>query len=108
MVSPSVTRESASRVVLEALHQIDKPNAQRIGDDFQRLDGHVALSPLDFANMSAVQTRLVGKNILGPTVLTSKRPHPGADLLLDVLHLKAVSRYSCFSHTGDNLRERYS
>jgi hypothetical protein len=89
---------------LETFHQVNNFDGQRVRNDLERLNGDVALAPLYFPDMGAIQPRPIRKHILRPPVLESKRPHLRPDLLLDVLHLKAVSRYSCFIHTGYNLQ----
>lgn len=64
--SSSSTASQVSRFRSQPLHQIDNADAQRIGDDLERLNRHVALSTLDFADVSAIQAGSVGKHILRP------------------------------------------
>jgi hypothetical protein len=41
---------------LQTLHQFHDPHPQRVSDDLQRLNGHIALAAFDFSHMSAIQT----------------------------------------------------
>jgi hypothetical protein len=69
--------------VLQPPNQILDPHVQGVRQDFERLEGDVALPALDPANVRAVQAGAVGEHVLGPSVLRSARTF---DLLLDGLH----------------------
>ncbi len=90
--------------LLEPLNEVHNLDAKGVRDYLEGLNGNVAFAALDFSNMGTVQPRPIRKQILRPLVLESERPDFRPDLLLNVLHLSAVSRYSCFIHTGYNLQ----
>jgi hypothetical protein len=72
--------------VLQPPNQILDPHVQGVRQDFERLEGDVALPALDPANVRAVQAGAVGEHVLGPSVLFAQRAHLRPDLLLDGLH----------------------
>ena len=88
---------------LQPLNQVHNLDAKSVRDSLERLNRDVAFAAFYFSDMGTVQPRPVRKQILSPLVPESERPNFRPDLLLDVLHLPVVSRYSCFIHTGYNL-----
>jgi hypothetical protein len=74
--------------------EIPDLDPERIRERFQGLNRDIGFPALNLSDMGAVQSRAVGKDILRPPALVSQAAHDGPDLLLDVLHLEAVSGYS--------------
>jgi hypothetical protein len=75
-------------------YQVPNFNTECVGDDFECLDRNVALAALDLAHVRTVQAGSVGEDILGPLPFKPKRSDGVPDPLLNILHCKAVSRYS--------------
>lgn len=73
---------------LQPLHEVGETAAQRVGNGLERLKRHVALAPLNLADVRPVQARLVGEDILGPAALQAQCPNGRPKLLLNVLHQK--------------------
>ena len=51
-------------------HQVHNPYIQGIGQDLERLERDVALAPFDLPYVRPMQTCLVGKQILRPSLLS--------------------------------------
>jgi hypothetical protein len=79
---------------LELPNQIVDFDAKGIGDNFESLNGDVGFATLDFADVCAVQAGSVAEFILRPAVLEPKRADCSANLLLNILHSRAVWAYS--------------
>ena len=62
---------------LETADEIHNPYAQRVGDDFERLNRDVTLASLNFSDVGTVQSRLLGKGGLYvyDTVIAVQRCH---------------------------------
>jgi hypothetical protein len=67
-------------------NQISDADPQRVRDNFECLQGHIALAALDLAHVRAVKAAPFGEDILVPALPFSQCPNLGSDLLLDVLH----------------------
>ena len=57
-----------------------------VRNDFKCLNRDVALTALNFSDMSAIQAGKITKLILGPTPLQAKPSDVPSHLLLNVLH----------------------
>jgi hypothetical protein len=91
-------------MVLQLPDEIVNFDAQRIGDGLEGLDSDVRFAALDFAHVGAVQARLVAELVLRPAALETKCADCSADLLLNILHSKAVWAYAGLNHTGYTLQ----
>jgi hypothetical protein len=61
-------------IALHALNQVNDFDLQRVGDDFQSLDGDICFSTLDFADMRPMQARSFREDVL--CQLAPKPPRP--------------------------------
>ena len=80
--------KSLWRASSKTFQQIGDSDLKSIGNDFQRLNRDVALSALEFANVSPIKSRVIREDVLRPATPQAQPPHRTPDLLLNILHLQ--------------------
>ena len=99
----AVHETTFDRGKLQVPDQIMNAHAESVCNNFQCVNGHVALAALDFPDMGTVEAGAVGEDILGPSPLQPRLPNDRADFFLNLLHssqfastlVKSIQVISC-------------
>jgi hypothetical protein len=88
--------------------QIVNTDIEGVRHNFQRVNGHIAFTAFDFADVRAVQPGTVGENILRPAPLHTQGPNVRPNFFLNLLHssqfgrtlVKSIQVISCIARAS--------
>lgn len=83
---------SPGKRILEISDQITNADTECVGDNFQGVDGHIGLAAFDLPNVSAVESRAIGENVLSPPTLYTHGSDGRSNFFLNLLHSSQFGR----------------